>query len=771
MALADVLSRSVAPRFERCQSTALRLLIGALALLFAACGGGGDNSSPSPTAEPTEDPLDATARPSVRVDATTLQQADLLYEQGYFEDALDLYSAAAESPDLKNDALWSLAVAQFQRGMRSEASDTVSELLDQDIAGERERQALLLLGVIEASRGETDGARKPLELYIDSGGPAAPYARMRLAQIAAKDEDYDRAVALAEEAIADGLPPGTETSLRFTIAGYYEQDGDNASALSEYAVLANTADTAFDRAEALWKLAELAHAEGEAESARQALVRLIVSYPADQRALEALSHPALTFGVSTFDRAVVLFSHRLNDEAAVAFQAFLDEAPSPRSAASAHWHLGILSERFGDYEQALAHYDTVISLLSATPSDSIAADAMWDRALVLHLLGRLDEAVDAYITLGQVAPNSPNALDALFSAGLVRYQQGLAGESFVAWEEYEELATDPTSIAKAEFWLGKAHDLLGDAAGVAVDHYRAAAEAAPTDYYGMRARAVLDGGAAPTPGGQPATSPNWPEVEAWLTSVAGPEDELATEALLGPAWQRAIELRDIGLILESDEELIAIRDGAIGHPWLLYRLARTAEQEGIHWLTSRAAGILAGSYADPPRDLLRLNYPLAFFELASAEAEANGISPYLLLALVRQESLYDPAAISPANAMGLTQVIPTTAAQIAAELGDDNFRQSDLFRPHVSLGFGAYYLASTLDFVGGSIPAALAGYNGGPGNAQRWQEQATGDPDIFLEVIDFRETAAYVEIVLENYALYQYAYGLTDRPSLPLTPR
>ena len=71
--------------------------------------------------------------------------------------------------------------------------------------------------------------------------------------------------------------------------------------------------------------------------------------------------------------------------------------------------------------------------------------------------------------------------------------------------------------------------------------------------------------------------------------------------------------------------------------------------------------------------------------------------------------------------------------------------------------------------LGGNIPAALAAYNGGPGNATRWQEAAaTADPDVFLESIDFSETRAYVELVLENYAVYLYAYGLTSQPILPL---
>ena len=165
---------------------------------------------------------------------------------------------------------------------------------------------------------------------------------------------------------------------------------------------------------------------------------------------------------------------------------------------------------------------------------------------------------------------------------------------------------------------------------------------------------------------------------------------------------------------------------------------------------------------------LALAYPAVFPEIVSEQAADNGFSPFLLLGLVRQESFYDPRAVSPAEASGLTQVIPTTAEGIAEELDEKDFRNADLFRPRVSLRFGAYYLGVQIEQLDGDVPAALSAYNGGPGNASRWQENGGGDPDVFLETIEFSETRAYVELVLENYATYLYAYGVTGELSLPL---
>jgi soluble lytic murein transglycosylase len=139
-----------------------------------------------------------------------------------------------------------------------------------------------------------------------------------------------------------------------------------------------------------------------------------------------------------------------------------------------------------------------------------------------------------------------------------------------------------------------------------------------------------------------------------------------------------------------------------------------------------------------------------------------------LLSLVRQESFFDASAVSVADALGLTQVIPATGQQIATALGVQDFKESDLLKPETSLRFGAYYIATQLQGFGGNTGAALSAYNGGPGNAARWSEAAGNDIDQLIEAIDFDETRRYVALVLENHAFYRYAYGLTDTLSLPL---
>jgi len=131
-----------------------------------------------------------------------------------------------------------------------------------------------------------------------------------------------------------------------------------------------------------------------------------------------------------------------------------------------------------------------------------------------------------------------------------------------------------------------------------------------------------------------------------------------------------------------------------------------------------------------------------------------------LLSVVRQESLFEGFATSYADARGLMQVIPSTGAAIAGELGwPPGYAESDLHRPIVSVRFGTYYLAAERDRFDGDLFAALAAYNAGPGNALAWKELAPSDPDLFLEVLRFSEPRLYIKTIYEVFSIYRQLYS------------
>src|SRR5581483_9838516 len=99
--------------------------------------------------------------------------------------------------------------------------------------------------------------------------------------------------------------------------------------------------------------------------------------------------------------------------------------------------------------------------------------------------------------------------------------------------------------------------------------------------------------------------------------------------------------------------------------------------------------------------------------------------------------------------------------------GVQNFTADDLYRPHVSIEFGANYLGQQLSDLGGDAYRALAAYNGGPGAVANAAKTAGNDEDLFVEDLEFDETKTYVKRVMENYARYRQLYEKLDRPSLP----
>ena len=127
--------------------------------------------------------------------------------------------------------------------------------------------------------------------------------------------------------------------------------------------------------------------------------------------------------------------------------------------------------------------------------------------------------------------------------------------------------------------------------------------------------------------------------------------------------------------------------------------------------------------------------------------------------MIRQESQFEPAVTSTAGAGGLMQLMPATAEWVAGQRGRRDFEPEQAYWPYINVDFGTYYLNWALQQLDGSLPAALAGYNGGPGNAARWRKLAPGDDDLMVASIDFGETRVYVQQVLNQLDAYRRLYG------------
>jgi soluble lytic murein transglycosylase len=219
---------------------------------------------------------------------------------------------------------------------------------------------------------------------------------------------------------------------------------------------------------------------------------------------------------------------------------------------------------------------------------------------------------------------------------------------------------------------------------------------------------------------------------------------------------------------EARLEFEDLRTSISSDPVLTYRLANYLLELGLYRSAITAARqvlTLAGmqdqqaSMLAPPY-FHHVRYGLYYDDLIIPAAEANGLDPLLLFSVIRQESLFEGFVSSTAGARGLMQIIPATGADISRQLGwPINFDDSDLYRPNVSVAYGAHYLASNRRLLDGDLYAALAAYNGGPGNALAWQQLSQGDPDLFLETVRAQESRDYIRRIYEIFAIYRRLYS------------
>jgi soluble lytic murein transglycosylase len=141
-------------------------------------------------------------------------------------------------------------------------------------------------------------------------------------------------------------------------------------------------------------------------------------------------------------------------------------------------------------------------------------------------------------------------------------------------------------------------------------------------------------------------------------------------------------------------------------------------------------------------------------------SEQNKLDPYLVASLIRQESEFNPGAVSRADALGLMQLLPVTGRKVARELRVAKFSTNRLLTPDLNLQLGTRYFRNMVDQFGGHLEYALAAYNAGADRVQNWM--ATGsyrDMDEFVESIPFTETREYVQSIMRNAAIYRRLYG------------
>jgi len=725
---------------------ALAALLAALTLL--SCGG---DEAPLPTPSPTPTAVvTATPTPSPTPEpAALLDQGYVLLRAGRYDEAAQAFAGAAErttDPAALSTARLGEAVAAYEVGAAGRSVSLLRLAMAAAVHGSpEEARAVYLLGVRLNDARAFDEAVALLRGHavLGSGLALAPSIVSEYARALAGTGDVQRAETVWQSLLAT---PGLGDQLRLPVlrqrAAIARVAGDLEGRrrwLSELAVLTGDPVVRHELAAVGFLLNDLDLFEAQ-------LRAIIAESPHTEEALQSVQDLRTAgYEVDPGDEGFVLYRHRLFGQArAVLGAAIQDSLATGEALAFRTYFLAASYDDEGFYLESVPLYDAV----AASPEAGVFAHrARYWAARALESAGRYEEAAARYDAVAREL-GGEFAGEAVFRAGFARLRAGDLRGAIAAWEG------GGAREARTSYWLGRAFEDRGDAEA-AQRAYLDALAVQPRAFHGIEARRALEmdvGGdgryralAAPAP-------VDWTELEAWLATIRpGTLSDLASEAP---------ELALVGLGSRA-AETIALAAARTNDPWALLSLARTATEAGLPaQVSAMAVGIqeiLGITDAALPEELARLKYPLGYPGLLEEHGRANGLDPLFLAALIHQESRWDATAVSVADAVGLTQVIPPTAAWIAGRLGRE-IALGELFRPATSIEFGAYYLGVQLqDF--GDAHHALAAYNGGPSNVERWALVASWPPADFVETIVFQETRDYVQLVMEHYAWYRALYG------------
>jgi soluble lytic murein transglycosylase len=387
----------------------------------------------------------------------------------------------------------------------------------------------------------------------------------------------------------------------------------------------------------------------------------------------------------------------------------------------------------------------------------------------------LEEAAQTWERVANEYSANESVPLALFLAGIARYRLADYAGALATFQRDLLLSAKPEDRARAYFWIGKTQEKLGDIPAAQASWQQGQAIDS-TNYYSLRARDLLLGVAPfsspPVTNLEIDLAKERKDAEAWvrLTFELPPETDLTGPGVLAsdPRFIRGTELWELGMHDEARLEFESLRESVSANPADSFRLANHLLEIGLYRtaiFAAREVLTLAGfesqsaSLTAPPY-FNHIRYGLYYQELVIAEAQNYGLDPLFLFSMIRQESLFEGFVQSTAGAHGLMQIVPDTGQQIAGELNwPPGYIFDDLYRPNVSIRYGAYYLDKNRDLLGGSLYAALAAYNAGPGNAIVWNELAGTDPDLFAEIVRFEETRNYIRFIYEIFSTYRMLYS------------
>ena len=401
-----------------------------------------------------------------------------------------------------------------------------------------------------------------------------------------------------------------------------------------------------------------------------------------------------------------------------------------------------------------AKHDALVEQMSQQfPNSRWLEEALYSGGNMYLIKRDRTHAIADYIELVARFPRSVYAPSAHWRTAWLKYQLRHNADSARMFDDQITKYPGGQEIPGALYWRGRLYEDVEGNFGQAINYYKAVNTAYVNSYYAMLARqrlAVLGNREAVEP--SPILASVRPVKDPHLVDEL-PEDDphLIKARLLANAALNEYIRPEIQLSPTSGQW------GALAEAEIYQSFGENAH--ALQAMKRSNVPFFSLPVADVPTVYWQLVFPRPYWQELAADSQSTGLDPYLVASLIRQESEFNPAAVSRASACGLMQLLPYVAKSLAKKSGEKHFDTNELFDPLENLRLGTIYLRQNVDRYGGQIEYALAAYNAGDTPVRQWI--ASGDyKDIpeWVESIPYSETRDYVQAILRNSEIYRTVY-------------